>query len=618
MQFNLRPGENVFPKKKMEWQQSEEADRDVRRAKRRRLAQELPTTVHTLHSTPIRNFDFGKEWPLVLHHLEQISNLPDLLLPWVKTHVIHEWPPCAILSETTWAAFLADILNYFVDDPLRFDVLLATEEEGDRQFLKEVWSEMQQFGNARFLTDQMITLWKYARSKLRYDWPRCQDRLAFYAVSESPEWNLTFGKWLATLLFPEAIWQVRQSSKWSTLYCSSMHMVFDIGKWAQDNRLLEYSKGLPYSCPDATLGGEDAFQASDPAHIGFTWSTLIADAKEVVFDFLTVWDCQQLAHTSATQLGEMQNYMRRLSALTLPFTDPRTFRFLSPSCSQLQTLRFPHEITPLPVLNKRIQTLLRNNRHCLQSLYAPFMQFDQLGSCLLDMLTLRSIEILACDGCPISAVLPLLCTERLIVREPYRHVKDLCCFQNLHILSIHIPCHYWNACQKSLSLIPRLHILSLNLVHDTVDEIEEMSFTWHHPTLRALELWLPYSARADSLPDLDMPKLEHLETQNPLPMAALVSQVPALQTSLVKHRLFRVDTVRHRYIATSWKSCVSSRMSLARHGCRHVSAVPSRHFSLKETLIPSAVIVQFHGPELPYWSDDDNTDSASSTDEDEY
>ena len=223
-------------------------------------------------STPRKcmNFDFGTNWHKVVHliNVRRVDNFcrsilqhsrdayyvkyvgklspASLLCPSTAYHTFIDGLVDPIIQRQDPHYLTAADIDFLQPRPRREDDDEEDHDEEDEEYYREL-SEIR----------------TRVEEALGYNYEKHQDKLAFYvAFKRCHVWNPLFGLWFARRVFPKDDWEIRSSEQHTTVYCPARHMVFDILYWALDDRLEDHANGVPYRSPDATFGGQFAFESS--------------------------------------------------------------------------------------------------------------------------------------------------------------------------------------------------------------------------------------------------------------------------------------------------------------------------------------------------------------------
>lgn len=618
----------------VEWLTAE-SEKDMHHMKRMRTSRE-PTSLSSLSQRPPTNFDFGKHWATCIVPILSAESLEIFFDTLYGSVSFRECCPVARLQPDEWGKFLNVLFDFFLQDDARFQLLLLTESEDDRELLRELKEQHDHGVPATKIN--LPFFWKFLRQKLHYDWPKHKERIGFYALRRDPTWSITFGRCLVDLLFPQEVWQVRRSRRWATLYCSSRHMVFDICMWAEDNRLIDHSCGRPYTSTDPTLGGKQAWEESGECdHTFHDWSRLCVDAQSRVLDYLDLWDLLQYSFSSHSHLNDFGQLVGTRSVMTLEHFDRRSLLSLlrfSPSF-QCHTFKL---VTCLPASSYKESThalrlLLQRMKSSLTTLYAPALCSSRLET-MHDFMALQNI-ILHEPCRPLSDLFPLHLRSISIPDDVYPYVPDLAGFRQLHRLCIKVDgVRAWQALIRGIMAMPLLDMAEcafedtretrMNLTREENEEF--FNGTWTHPKLRVLSLKIYHNDHWGNvggyLPALEMPGLHHLEVRNAPLVQLSLGGCPNLVVGFSWNRLYFVRSVLPSLDLVKTRWCILNRSpgNLIDLGVRHVSCLHDArlHSVVDPNTNPNpndSTTVVYHGPSIPFWSElEEQSESEPDTD----
>lgn len=586
---------------------SDEAERDVHLMKRSRITNrnvgKCRQRLRDLHENPPVNYDFGKHWGDTIVDLLDKSKFQEMLCERYGTIPVSHCCPVAHSQPEIWGQFLTDLLEWILVDESRFRILLLTETEEAANWLTGLRTDSDRDSNSLSL------LWKYMRHKLLYDWPREKSRLGFYALRNDAKWTVAFGRIIIPFLFPHEKWQIRKGAHWSTWYSSSRHMVFDICKWADDERLRDHSRGFQnYTSSDKSMGGLSAWTESDPEHKSFTWNRLCLDLQHDILSWLSLWSQQQMAHTSKSCWFNGADFITKATSVQIDCFDPRTFSFLRSlrSCKKISMRR---RVPISPAATRALAILLEQVAPTLIQLDTPRLCATQLCS-LHGASELKQIRIDDC-GRPLIDIFPTSLTV-LAVSDPYYFVTDLRSFIHLQRLAISVVSNKsWRILRECIEMMVELKVAELSVECSTGSpeaQIEEEE-VWTHPGIITLSI---SSLFHDGMFRFKMAALKHLELRNSSLLPFAVLECPALTYYLSFHRLYRVQNIQGdlQFVKTKWTTINRKFGSLVWENERHVSCLhicDERSASLPITGREDCIV--FHGPEIPFLQDLEEMDS---------
>jgi hypothetical protein len=217
--------------------------------------------------TGFKNFDFGKNWHLVLPHLKTtemqteifpevyMSMVRDRNLPNAPYYDITKSPAEQISTYDSFATLLDTVFEHareFRDahiDPILWDsyehhMSLDNDDDGST------------FGKALNIQEQIMTI-------LGFNFATSKDNISFYTPFGSCHWfNAVVSLHLANKLFPDQKWVVVKGHDHTTVACIESKRVFDLLYWGIDNRLEDCVLGKSYTSNDKSLGGVEAMETA--------------------------------------------------------------------------------------------------------------------------------------------------------------------------------------------------------------------------------------------------------------------------------------------------------------------------------------------------------------------
>jgi hypothetical protein len=201
------------------------------------------TTLKVKMSKEWKNYDFGKNWETILHHIKgkKIQRMLNKMINMYQ-YTDYKYPPAMnFTSNDSHIMLVEHVFNH-------------AKEKKDKRVPIKMWKQLNKAKNERFfeLYDKIVEL-------LGYNYQKNQDHLAFYVPFGGCHiYNPKISFILARKIYPEFKWKVIRGEHHTTVICEEQDMVFDIIYFGLDGRLFDYSIGIDYKSSDKTLGGLEA------------------------------------------------------------------------------------------------------------------------------------------------------------------------------------------------------------------------------------------------------------------------------------------------------------------------------------------------------------------------